>query len=192
MIISEATNEPPLHIWNTNNLTLKQKWQARLVIGRGLLLVACCYWTSAKINPDWITLTQSIWGNAFRTKWETSTCQYLECWNQSPKEFASLHTFPDRTDCSATFCPYITYSVSGNMMIKWYSKNHAMHYNENTHTNLIISVVEILTVLILCVFHHAWIFCWKQRKILTETIKTILLLLSDSVNEQETHTYIQG
>lgn len=40
MIISEATNEPLLHIWNTNNLTLNQKWQARLVIGRGLLLAA--------------------------------------------------------------------------------------------------------------------------------------------------------
>lgn len=39
MIISEAANEPLLHIWNTNNLTLNQKWQARLVIGRGLLLL---------------------------------------------------------------------------------------------------------------------------------------------------------
>lgn len=35
MIISEAAKEPQLHIWNTNNLALNQKWQARLVPGRG-------------------------------------------------------------------------------------------------------------------------------------------------------------
>ena len=40
MIISEATNEPPLHIWNTNNITLNTQWQARLVTGRDLKLAA--------------------------------------------------------------------------------------------------------------------------------------------------------
>lgn len=71
MIISEAANEPLLHIRNTNNRPLNQKWQARLVTGRGL--VACCCWTSAEINPGWITFTPSIRKYAFGKK--TSTCQ---------------------------------------------------------------------------------------------------------------------
>lgn len=35
---------------------------------------------------------------------------------------------------------------------------------QSKKTKLVMFVDVILTVLILCVFHHAWIFCWKKRK----------------------------
>lgn len=124
MINSGAANEPLPHIWNTNN-----RWKR---------LAACCYWTSPKINPDWITLKQPIWENAFRTEWETSTCQYFECWNHSLPKNLLLRSVPlfcthflSKKKC-VTFCSHITYSVSGNMTIKRYSRDHEM-YNE-THT----------------------------------------------------------
>lgn len=58
-----------------------------------------------------------------------------------------------------------------------------------THSKLVIPMAEILTVWILCVFHHAWIFCWKQReKINCEMIKkknvAVTERLSDSGSER--------
>ncbi len=163
MIISQTANEPLLHIWNTNNLTLNQKWQARLVIGRGLLLAATEHQQRLILTESFLCSLSG--GNAFRTEWKTSTCQYFECWNHSLSKNLLLWSVPDFST-QTVVSQFVLILHTASLELWWSSDTIGVMtcIIMKTHSKFVIPVAEILTVWILCVLHHAWIFCWKQRK----------------------------
>lgn len=176
MIISEAANEPPLHIWNTNNLTLNQKWQARLVIGRGLLL-------SATEHRQILIPTESLSRSLSRAMHSGQNEKHppvntLNPETTLPEEFASLisarclHTFSDWTDCRVTFCFHITYTISGNVITKWYSRNHRMHCNENSHSH-----------------SQSWSFLWLRYLLFWFCV--FFIMLGFSVGNKEERTTVR-
>lgn len=146
MIIWEALNEAPLHIWNGNNLTLNQMWQARLVSGRGLLLSAAEH---RRLN-----LTESLIDRLQREMSPTTKRHLSIIWMPtSPsvpeyrKQCFSLFMYPKAV--SHFFCK---------------KDKRKKKRKENTKVWTFFFMAKILTVLILCVFHHARIFCWEHRK----------------------------
>lgn len=146
MIIWEALNEAPLHIWNSNNLALNQMWQARLVSGRGLLLSAAEHWR--------LNLTESLIHRLRREMSPTTKRHLLIIWMRPSPSVPEY-----RQQCFSLF--YVSCSSVTFCCEKDKKKNKKQ---KHSRLDIFFFMAEILTVLILCVFHHARIFCWEHRK----------------------------